>query len=154
MSIPDKLAAGLVSLAALVPSFFTNDVTTPVLGVGVTTIAGAVLGTYAAIGYDDAVRPRGKLFAIALSTVIIASAATGVAPRYAGWQWMNATVEGGVAALCAVLCYYLLPELIPAARRLIRSFKLSDLNLFAIFRKGGAPADPPAQPPSDGAPDK
>ena len=36
--IPDKIAAGIVSLAAVIPSLFTNDLTTPYLGVGVSTI--------------------------------------------------------------------------------------------------------------------
>lgn len=153
MAIPDKLAAGIVSLAALVPSIFTNDITTPVVGVGVSTIAGAVLGTYAAIGYDETIRPRGKLFALASSTVIIASSATGVIPKWLGWTWVNGGVEGGAAALCAVICYFTLPEAIPASRRLIRGFKLSDLN---IFRKGAAPPPAPAEPTDlgNGEPDK
>lgn len=150
-AIPDKVAAGIVSLAAFVPSLFTNDLTTPYLGVGVSTIAGAALGTYAAIGYDDAIRPRGKLFVQATSTVILAAAMTGVVPAWMGWKWFNGGVEGGAAALCALVVYYALPEAIPTVRRLIRDFKLSDLN---IFRRTPAAQSPPAAPPSDGEPDK
>lgn len=152
--IPDKVAAGIISLGAIIPSLFTNDMTTPYLGVGVSTIAGAALGTYAAIGYDDTIRPRGKLFVLATSTVILAAALTGVIPAWAGWKWFNGGVEGGAAALCALVTYYALPEAIPTVRRLIRDFKLSDLN---IFRRGGAAQSPPppAPPPAAGGdPDK
>lgn len=152
--IPDKIAAGIVSLAAIIPSLFTNDLTTPYLGVGVSTIAGAALGTYAAIGYDDVIRPRGKLFVQATSTVILAASLTGVIPAWAGWKWFNGGVEGGAAALCALIVYYALPEAIPTVRRLIRDFKLSDLN---IFRRGAAAQSPPPPappPPGDGDPDK
>lgn len=147
VEIQNKVAAGLVSLSAIIPSLFTNDMTTPLLGVGVSTIAGAALGTYAAIGYDEVVRPRGKMIVMATSTVIIASALTGVIPAWAGWKWFNGGVEGGAAALCALIIYYALPEAIPTVRRLIRDFKLSDIN---IFRRGAAA--PP--PPSDGETDK
>lgn len=153
-AIQDKVAAGLVSLSAIIPSIFTNQMTTPLLGVGVSTIAGAALGTYAAIGYDEAVRPRGKLFVLATSTVIIASALTGVLPAWAGWTWINPGIEGGAAALSALTVYYTLPEAIPTIRRLAREFKLSDLN---IFRRGAPAQSPPSAPPaapSDGEPDK
>lgn len=149
--IPDKIAAGIISLGAIIPSLFTNDLTMPYLGVGVSTIAGAALGTYAAIGYDDAIRPRGKLFVLATSTVIIAASMTGVIPAWAGWKWFNGGVEGGAAALCALVTYYALPEAIPTVRRLIRDFKLSDLN---IFRRGAAAQSPPPPTPRDGDPDK
>lgn len=150
-AISDKLAAGVVSLAAVIPSLFTNDLTTPFLGVGLSTVAGAALGTYAAIGYDDVTRPRGKLFALATSTVILASSLAGVVPKWMGWQWVNGGVEGGAAALCALVCYFTLPEVIPTVRRLIRGFKLSDLN---ILRRGSAAQSPPPAPPGDGDPDK
>lgn len=151
VAIPDKVAATIVAIAAFIPSLFTNELTTPYLGVGVSTIAGAALGTYAAIGYDEAVRPRGKLFVLATSTVIIAAALTGVIPAWAGWKWFNGGVEGGAAALCALITYYALPEAIPALRKLIRNFKLSDLN---VFRRGGAAQSPPPPTQSDGEPDK
>lgn len=151
--VPDKALAGLVSLTALIPSIFTNDITTPIIGVGVSTVAGAVLGTYAAIGYDLEARPRGKLFAMATATVIIASSATGVVPQWLGWQWVNGGVEGGAAALAAVICYYTLPEIIPTVRRIIREFKLSDI---AFFRKRVASGTDEPKPPApiDGEPDK
>lgn len=149
--IPDKIAAGLVSLAAVIPSLFTNELTMPYLGVDVSTIAGAALGTYAAIGYDDTIRPRGKLFVLASSTVIVAAATTGVVPAWMGWKWLNGGVEGGAAALCALVVYYGLPEAIPTVRRLIRDFKLSDIN---IFRRGSAAQSPPSAPPSAGDPEK
>lgn len=149
--LPDKVAAVLVSIAAVIPSLFTNEFTTPYLGVGVSTIAGAALGTYAAIGYDDAVRPRGKLFMQATATIIIAAALTGVVPAWAGWKWFNSGIEGGAAALCALVTYYALPEAIPTIRRLVREFKWSDIN---IFRRGGGAQSPPPPSPSDGEPEK
>lgn len=150
MGLPDKIAAGVISLAAILPSLFTNEMTTPYLGVGVSTIAGAALGTFAAIGYDDAVRPHGKLFVLAVSTVIIAASLTGVIPEWLGWKWFNSGVEGGAGALCALIVYYTLPEAIPAMRRLVRDFKLSDVN---IFRRG-QPAQSPPPAPRDGEHDK
>ncbi len=156
----DKIAAGALSLTALVPSFFTNDLTTPVLGVGVTTVAGAVLGTYGAIGYDETVRPRGRLFTLALSTVIIASTVVGVIPRWMGWTWANGGTEAALAGLAAVVISYLLPPTIKRARELIGEFKLSDLlpgrkNAAVTPRPDNAPAaPPPAAPPSGEDPDK
>jgi hypothetical protein len=139
MTINSKLGGAVMSLGAAFPSLFTNGMTQPVLSVGVSTIAGAALGTYAAIGYDDRVIPRGKLLFVASSTAIIASALVGVLPGLAGWHWINKGVEGGTAALCAFVLYYLLPEAIPTGQRLIRNFKLSDL---AFFRKRQSPTDP------------
>lgn len=145
------MLAEINSIAATVNgmphAMLANDVTMPVIGVGVSTIAGAVLGTFAAIGYDESERPRGRLFVVAFSTVIIASAATGAVPRAIGWEWANGVVEGGVAALCALICYFGLPELIPVMRRTIRGFKLSDLR---FFRRSSPQDEGIAEaPPSD-----
>lgn len=145
-----KVAAVATSLAAAAPSLFSNDLTTPIIGVGISTVAGAVLGTYAAIGYDEESKPRGKLFALATATVIIASAATGVVPQAIGWFWVNQTVEGGAAALCAVIVYFTLPPGIIRARELIRNFKFSDL---IPFRKV-APTPPSPEPGPTGDSDK
>lgn len=147
MGLSNQATAGAVSLLAWLPSFFTNDMTTPVIGAGVATIAGAALGTYAAIGYDDTIRPRGRLFTLAISTIIIATMLTGVLPAAAGWKWWNAGIEGAGAGLCAVTVYFLLPEAITSGRRIVRNFKLSD---FAIFRRGAHPPPPPEAPPGDG----
>lgn len=147
MAAVDKIAAGALSLTAFIPNFLTNDLTTPVLGVGVTTVAGAVLGTYAAIGYDETNRPRGRLFTLALSTVILASTLVGWVPRMLGWEWANGGTEGALAAGCAVSIYYLLTPAIKRARELVAEFKLSDV---LPSRKGAAapPPPPPAAPPS------
>lgn len=153
-AIPDKVAAGLLSLFAVIPSIFTNEITTPYIGVGVSTIAGAALGTYAAIGYDETVRPRGKLFALATATIITSAAVTGVVPAWLGWKWLNGGIEGGVAALCALVAYYAMPEAIPTIRRIIRDFKLSDVNIFRRGDRGAPPPAPPYQGPTDGEPDK
>lgn len=163
MAIQDKLLAGLVGLGATAPSLLSNDLTTPVIGVGVSTIAGSVLGTYAAIGYDDVERPRGKLFSLATATVIISSAATGFFPKLWGWQWVNGGVEGGAAALAAVICFYALPEAIPATRRLFREFKFRDLKWFRKdrpldvdvgFNRTPPGYEPPPDGPIDGDPRK
>lgn len=131
----DKLTAVTLTLAGTVlPTLFTNDLTTPVVGVQVTTVAGAVLGTYAAIGYDEESRPRGRLFTLALSTVILASGLVGVAPKWLGWEWTSGGVEGGLALLASVVIYYLLPPAIKRGVELVRSFRFSDL---LSFRKGG-----------------
>lgn len=150
MSLPDKAGGLALSVGAFVSTLLTNDITTPVLGVGVSTIGGAVLGTYAAIAYDEGNRPRGRLFSLAIATVIIASAMTAVGPRVLGWVWANGVVEGGIAALAALACYYGIPEAIPALRRIIRGFRLADLH---FFRR--APPDAPPAPddiPTDGDP--
>src|SRR5690606_14669081 len=76
----EKFAGAAAAMATLLPSLFTNDLTTPVIGVGLATVGGAALGTFAAIAYDEQVRPRGKLIMLAPATVIIASSAVGVIP--------------------------------------------------------------------------
>lgn len=140
----DKLLAAVLSTAA--PALLTNDLTTPVLAVQLTTVAGAVLGTYAAIAYDETVRPRGKLFALAIATTILASALVGVIPHWLGWAWSTGT-EGALAALAAVGVYVLLPPAATRAGELIKAFSLSDL---LPGRKARAAADP--TPPSEGTP--
>lgn len=122
----EKLAGATAALATLLPSMFTNDLTTPVIGVGLATVGGAALGTFAAIAYDEQVRPRGKLIMLAPATVIIASSAVGVIPRAMGWEWSSGGVEGGLAGLAAVGCYYLLPAILKRAGELVRSFTLAD----------------------------
>lgn len=148
----DKVAAGLVALSSIVPSLFTNDLTTPVLGVGLTTVGGAVLGTFAAIGYDEQPRPRARMLILAMSTVILGSMLVGVVPRWIGWEWASGGVEGALAGLASLVCYYLLPPAIKRAGELVRSFKLSDLLPFLKRRDGDVtpPADNRrALPPED-----
>lgn len=145
MAAVDKIAAGALSLTAFLPSFLSNDLTTPVLGVGVTTVAGAVLGTYGAIGYDETQRPRGRLFSLALSTVILASFLVGFVPRWMGWEWASGGDEAALAGVAAVVIYYLLPPAIKRARELIADFKLSDL-LPGRKSTAAAASPPPPQP--------
>lgn len=148
----DKLAASLVTLSTIVPSLFTNDLTTPVLGVGLTTVAGAVLGTFAAIGYDEQPKPRGRMLILALSTVILGSMLVGVVPRWVGWEWANGGVEGALAGLASLACYYLLPPGIKRAGELVRSFKLTDLLPFLKRRDGDVTPTPENRrplPPED-----
>jgi hypothetical protein len=155
MAVADKVAGVALSAGALLPSLLTNDLTTPVIGVVVTTVAGSILGTYAAIGYDDARRPRGQLFLLASSTVIVGAAAAGVVPKFMGWAWSSGGTEAGAAALFAFTAYYALPPAIKRAVQLIREFKLSDL---LPWRKGAAvtpgPDNAPAAPPPAGDPEK
>lgn len=146
MTIGSKLSGVALSVGAAFPSIFTDGITQPYLSVGVSTIAGAALGTYAAIGYDDERPPYGKLLLVGSSTMIIASALVGVLPGLAGWHWINKGVEGGTAALCAFWLYYLLPEAIPLSKRLVRNFKLSDLWFFRK-RPPSDPNNPEGDPP-------
>lgn len=152
----EKFTGAGAALATLLPSLFTNDLTTPVIGVGLATVGGAALGTFAAIAYDEQVRPRGKLIMLAPATVIIASSAVGVIPRAMEWEWSSGGVEGGMAGLAAVGCYYLLPAILKRAGELVRSFTLSD---FLPWRRRDAVhtpardnaqqrANPPEDPPT------
>lgn len=155
MAVADKIAGVALSLGALAPGLFNNNLTTPIIGVVVTTVAGSILGTYAAIGYDDARRPRGQLFLLASSTVIVGAAAAGVVPKFMGWAWSSGGTEAGAAALFAFAAYYALPPAIKRSVQLIREFKLSDL---LPWRKN-APVTPdpdnaPAAPTPAGNPDK
>lgn len=147
MSADKLLAAVLATAASGAPALATNDLTTPVLAVQLTTVAGAILGTYAAIAYDEVPRPRGKLFALAIATTILASALVGWLPKMLGWTWSTGT-EGALAALGAVAVYVLLPPAIVRGRELVRDFSLSDL---LPGRKARAAADP--TPPSEGTPE-
>ena len=148
----DKLMASGAALAAVIPSLFTNDLTTPVLGVGLTAGGGAALGTFAAIGYDEALRPRGRLVTLAVSTVILASMLVGVVPRWLGWEWASGGAEAALSGLAALVCYYLLPPAIKRAGELVRSFNLSDLLPFLKRRDGGVTPPPDNRrdlPPED-----
>lgn len=146
----DRLMAGVVSLVALIPPFFTNDLTTPILGVGVSTVAGAVCGTYAALGFDEssAAKPRGRIFTLATATVITASMMVGVVPKMFGFEWDSSKVEGGLAGLMAWGVYYLLPIGIKRAGELLASIKLSDIIPFMRARNSIQ------TPPADNAPPK
>lgn len=134
-----------VVTAAIVTTqhFAANDFSRPILGVPLTTIAGAVLGTYASIGYDEQVRPRGKLFVRAVATTILAAAAAGVIPRWIGWSWVERGIEGAIAALTAAIIYYTMEPVTTRLRTLIRSFTLADLPYFNRNK------NPPAAPPPD-----
>lgn len=151
----DKATAIGATVAPLLPALLNNDLSTPVLGVQMTTVMGALLGTFAAIGYDPRSMPRGKLIMLAPSTVIIAAAAVGVFPRWLGWTWASGNVEAGLGALAAVVIYYLLPPAIKRAGELIAEFKLTDY-LPAKWRQAAearAVADN-APAPTEGDPDK
>lgn len=149
----EKFTGAGAALATLLPSLFTNDLTTPVIGVGLATVGGAALGTFAAIAYDEQVRPRGKLIMLAPATVIIASSAVGVIPRAMGWEWSSGGVEGGLAGLASVGCYYLLPAILKRAGELVRSFTLSDFLPWrrrdAVHTPGRENAQQRANPPED-----
>jgi hypothetical protein len=137
---PDVVANLAVNIAA-------NDFSRPILGVPLTTIAGAVLGTYASIGYDEQVRPRGKLFARAIATTILAASAAGVLPHLIGWTWVQGGIEGAIAALTAAVIYYTMEPVTTRVRTLIRSFTLADLPFFN--RNKTPPASPPPDKPRD-----
>lgn len=148
--IADKLTAAGLVLATALPNFLTNNLSTPVIGVPLTTVAGAVLGVYAAIAYDTQVRPRGKLFSRAIATTILAAALAGVVPKWLGWDWAN-PVESAVGCLASLAIYYTMEPIITRVRELIASFRLADL---AFFRKNlPPPVDNPPNP-RDGDNDK
>lgn len=118
----------LVMVAPWVAAIFDNSLTTPILGVSVTTIAGAVLGTFAAMGYDpNTNRPRGKVMVVAVATVIIASALVGVGPRMFGLEWVNSTTEGALATITALVVYYLAPVIVERGPDEARRIKIADL---------------------------
>lgn len=122
-----------VTIAGPLSSALSNDISQPIIAASVSTIIGAALGTYAAIAYDEAHRPRGKLFALALATIIVAAAVTGVVPAALGWGWASDKLAGGFAALAALAVYYWLPPAIQRSVEIIRGLKLADL---LPWRKG------------------
>lgn len=158
MALGEKLLGVALSTAAVsAPALFTNDLTTPVVGVGVTTIAGAVLGTYAAIGFEDETRPRGKMFSLAISTVIIASMGTGVIPRAMKWTWSDPLIEGAIAGLAALIIYNLLPPAMKRAKGLISEVRWTTFLGFWKSRKGVTPSFeddiyPPVRPGREAPP--
>ena len=132
MSLVDKLlamtAAAVPPVLQAAPHWWqATDLTTPLLSVPLTTVAGAVLGSFAAIAYDEVARPRGKLLALAFGTTVIASALVGVVPAWLGWKWTSGNVAAGLAALAAVVTYYGLPPAIKRGGEIIRAFSFSDL---------------------------
>ena len=163
-----KVMAMGASLAPLAATFLSNDLSAPVLGVQLTTVAGAILGTYAAIAYDTRMVPRGRLLALAPSTVILASAAVGTVPHAFGWTWSSGGTESALAVLAALVIYYALPPAIKRVGELIAEFKLTDY-LPAKWRRDSAwqdpgypdgqgadypPVPPPVDLPPDGDPEK
>lgn len=128
----DRVIGAATSAILVGSTFLTNDLTTPIIGVGLTAVAGAVLGTGVALGWEDSpvVRPRGRMYALAFSTVFTTIFITGLVPAWAGWHWTNSGVEFGLSGITAVACYFLMPAAIKRAGELIRAFKLSDLPLF------------------------
>lgn len=152
MTVADKAAAlTLGGLAPLLSAIFTNDLTTPVLGVGVTTVVGAVLGTAGALGYDDERPPRGRMFARTLATVIIASLVVGAIPRWLGWTWSSGPAEAALCGLTAVVVYYLLPPAIQRGREMIRDLRLADFIPW-MRKRPETPAKPPDPPKMPEAP--
>lgn len=151
----EKILAAAAAGAPLLSALFHNDLTTPVVGVGVATVAGAALGTFAAIAYDERVLPRGRLIMLAPATVIVASMAVGVVPRWAGWTWSSGGVEAGLAGLAAVACYYLLPPALKRAGELVRHFTLADFMPWRRRDSANTPAQDNGQapaPPKDSEP--
>ena len=152
----DKAVAAGAALSPLVVNLFTNDLTTPVLGVGLTTVAGAALGTFAAIAYDEQLKPRGRLIVLAPATVIMGCMLVGVVPRWLGWGWSSDGVEGALAGLAAFACYHLLPEAMKRSRELVRNFHLADFipgakrrNAATTAKRDNGHPPPPANEESD-----
>lgn len=145
MGVADKAAGVFVSLAGAMPailSSFSNDMTVPVFGVGVTTIGGAALGTLAAIAYDNnPPRPGGRLAVRSLGTIIMASLLVGGVPAIAGWSWNAQAAEGAVAGLTALVVYYVFDPLKVWALAQLSEFKLSD---FIPWLRKRTPTPPPA----------
>lgn len=134
----------LVAMAPWVAAIFDNSLTTPVIGVSVTTIAGAVLGTFAAMAWDpNTNRPRGKVMVVAAATVIIASALVGVGPRMIGLEWVNSTTEGALATITALVVYYLAPVAVERGPDEARRIKIADL--LGIFLPWMRRNQPPAR---------
>lgn len=148
MTLIEKLPAAVLVAGAGMPTLFHNEITTQVIGVSVTTVGAAVLGTYAAIGYDDRTLPRGKMLALAVGNVIIASSIVGAIPRWLGWEWNNGGAEGALCALVAFLTYLWMPPIIKRGREIISTLKPAD---FVPGKRGAARAD---EPPAGDGPDE
>lgn len=152
MALAEKASGIVVSVAALlapVVASFSNEMTVPVLGIGVTSIAGAALGTLAAIGYDNnPPRPGGRLAFRSVSTIIIASMLVGGVPALSGWTWTTPAAEGAITGLVALAVYYGLDPVKKWALAQLGDFRLSDFIPF--LRKRAPTAQSPGQNgPSD-----
>ena len=123
----DKALGGALAVIAMAPAMFSNDLTTPIIGVGLTAIGGALLGTGAAITADESRRPRGRMFALGTSTFVMTIFLVGVVPHWAGWEWTNSKTEFGLSGIAAFLCFFVLPPAAKRAGEIARHFKLSDV---------------------------
>lgn len=145
MPLADKAAGIVVAVGAFMPgllSSFSNDMTVPIIGVGVTTIGGAALGTLAAIAYDNnPPRPGGRLVVRSAGTIVMAGLLVGGVPAIAGWTWNAQAAEGAVAGLTALVVYYLFEPIKAWALAQLSEFKLSD---FIPWLRKRTPAAPPA----------
>lgn len=142
----------LVVAAPWMATIFNNSLTMQVIGVPLTTIGGGLAGTFAAIAYDphSRDRPRGQQFLIAPATVIVACALVAFVPRMFNLTWVNAGTEGGVAAIMALLIYYLLPVAIERGPTEARRVRVTDLLSYLLpwIRRNSPPQ------PRDGDKDK
>lgn len=96
-----------------------NDILMPFFGVPLTVITMAAFGAFASFAYGEPVRPRRKLYLLALANTFLASSAVAVFPEMMGWEWASPKVAPALAALLAGVSRFAIPAIVDAIPRII-----------------------------------
>lgn len=136
MDMTDRIAAIAISFGATIASMMTNDITTPIIGVGVATVVGSVMGGLAAIGWDQSKGPRGQALVTFMSAVVTSCFLVGFVPKAIGWHWSTGGTESALAGATSIGLYFFLPPVIKRAKELIAGFRIGDIP---FFRRGTLP---------------
>lgn len=109
-----------VNLLALGGYATLNDVSVPLFGVRVTVIMMAAGGAFASFAYGDPVKPRSKLYLLALVNTFISAIVVAVFPSMMGWEWSTPKIEPPLAALVALGARWFVPSTIALIPELLR----------------------------------
>lgn len=102
----------LMGVAATAAATGWNDWSVPLFGVRITVIMMAAGGAFASFAYGDPVKPRPRLYTLAAVNTFLASVIVAVVPPMMGWQWSTPKLEPPLAALVAIGCRWIVPQLI------------------------------------------
>lgn len=113
-------SANVMALAGLATIGNWNDLSIPLFGVRVTVIMMAAGGSFASFAYGDPVKPRKKLYTLAVVNTFLAAIVVAVFPAMMGWQWSTPKIEPPLAALVAIGARWFVPATIGAIPELVR----------------------------------
>ncbi len=121
------VAAGIFSGSGMI-----NGWSIALFNVPLTVLGMAAAGSMLSFAYtsdtDDKITKR-KLYTLAISNTILATAAVAVLPGWLGWDWANSKIEGSLALLLSASARFFIPALIRLPSELFQKwFKLGKYN--------------------------